>query len=128
MSRPPHERNGILQPGMGTGYSHTILWTLTFVILAVSFVGQGSAGPDRQAGEEELWGKVLRLEGNQTLVVEDPAGLEMKLKGEPGTFQQVRRGDLIKALVDPQGKVRFIEVVDYGHTRTDHDPTEKSKD
>jgi hypothetical protein len=113
---------------MGIGHSHIILWTLTFVFLAMSFVGQGSASPDRQAGEDEVWGRALRLEGNQTLVVEDPAGLEVKLQGEPRTFQQVRRGDLIKALVDQQGKIRFLEVVDYGQTRTDPDPTEKSKE
>ncbi|MEP6887565.1 MAG: hypothetical protein ABI945_04500 [Nitrospirales bacterium] len=105
-----------------------MLSTLTLAVLALTFVGQGRAGPEGKSGEEEVWGRVVRLEGDQTLVLEDPAGLEVKLLGTPGTFRQVRRGNLIKALVDAQGKVLFIEVVDHGQTKADHERVEKSKE
>ncbi len=60
----------------------------------------------------KVWGTVVRLEPNDVVIVEDPAGLEVKLHGDATTVARLRRGEVVKALVDRKGQIVFIESVE----------------
>jgi len=61
---------------------------------------------------KKVWGKVVRLEPNHVVIVEDPAGLEMRLHGNTTTVTRLRPGELVKALVDQDDRILFIESIE----------------
>ncbi len=60
----------------------------------------------------KVWGTVVRLEPNDVVIVKDPAGIEMRLHGDAMTVARLRPGELVKALVDREDRILFIESVE----------------
>ena len=50
---------------------------------------------------KKVWGKVVRVESNHVVIVEDPAGLEMRLHGNTTTVTRLQPGELVKASCTP---------------------------